>query len=147
MLYDCRYCGSNYLGHLCFCYKSACSDTCAPARCLSVPSHCSSHSRQAPRTAASAACVEHALRDTSIIDVLVLDGGALTPGLATVGSELGTDEIQNPKEVSTKDGTAPDGLTAGLSPLAGGMGGIVRAEDGLLFATRNAQYVFPSIYA
>ena len=86
------------------------------------------------------ACFQDAvlLADAGDVEVVDLEGGALSPGVTTFGSELGLDEIQAAKEVTTKDGTAPDGLLIPVPYLAGGPGGLIRAEDGLMFGTRNA---------
>ena len=85
----------------------------------------------------SSACVHDALRasngDVQLVD---LAGGAISPGLTTYGSALGLEEIQG--EVSTRDGRAPDALDRTVPGLAGGSGGLVRAVDGLQFATRHA---------
>ena len=70
------------------------------------------------------------------VDVFDLDGGAISPGLTTFGSNLGLEEIQG--EASTKDGVAPDALDRGVPRIAGGSGALIRAADGLLFATRHA---------
>ena len=89
------------------------------------------------------ACLSRALRLASAgnANVVDLEGGALSPGLTTYGSELGLDEIFSPKEVMAKDGIAPDGLRSSVPWLAGGTGGLIRAADGLMFGTRNALYV------
>ncbi|KAM5544023.1 hypothetical protein V8D89_002640, partial [Ganoderma adspersum] len=83
----------------------------------------------------SSACVHDALH-TSDVELVELAGGAISPGLTTYGSALGLEEIQG--EVSTRDGRAPDGLDRTVPGLAGGSGGLVRAVDGLQFATRHA---------
>ncbi|EJF61656.1 composite domain of metallo-dependent hydrolase [Dichomitus squalens LYAD-421 SS1] len=70
------------------------------------------------------------------VDVFDLEGGSISPGLTTFGSHLGLEEIQG--EASTKDGVAPDALNRGVPSIAGGSGALVRAVDGLVFATRNA---------
>ena len=85
----------------------------------------------------SSSCVHDALRasngDVQLVDLV---GGAISPGLTTYGSALGLEEIQG--EVSTRDGRAPDALDRTVPGLAGGSGGLVRAVDGLQFATRHA---------
>jgi len=70
-------------------------------------------------------------------DYVDLEGGSLAPGLLTFGSPLGLGEII--MESSTTDGYVFDAL-AGPSPpsIAGGSGSIIKASDGLQFATRNA---------
>ncbi|KAI1784449.1 composite domain of metallo-dependent hydrolase [Ganoderma leucocontextum] len=79
--------------------------------------------------APSSACVK--------VDVVDLEGGAISPGLTTYGSALGLEEIQG--EASTRDGRAPAPDVLGI---AGGGGALVRAVDGLQFATRHAHTAY-----
>ena len=84
-------------------------------------------------------CVADALSHSDEpLEIVNLEGGALTPGLTTYGSELGLDELQSERETSTKDGTAPNGLMSGVPPLAGGSSALIHAVDGLMFGTRVA---------
>ncbi|KAM5537547.1 hypothetical protein V8D89_008760 [Ganoderma adspersum] len=83
----------------------------------------------------SSPCVHDALH-ASKFELVDLAGGAISPGLTTYGSALGLEEIQG--EASTRDGRAPDGLDRTVPGLAGGSGGLVRAVDGMQFATRHA---------
>lgn len=75
------------------------------------------------------------LKDATIVD---LKGGALAPALISYGSNLGLEEIQG--EASTRDGVVYDALGGLGSPpsITGGDGALVRAADGLIFATRHA---------
>ncbi|KAL1742134.1 hypothetical protein HDZ31DRAFT_66247 [Schizophyllum fasciatum] len=67
-----------------------------------------------------------------VVEVVDLAGGWITPGLVSVGTALGLQEIS--MEESTKDGEVLDALTSD-APMAGA---VVRAADGLMFGTRNA---------
>ena len=87
--------------------------------------------------AGSSKCVQSALRQNSWdVHVVDLEGGSIAPGLTTFGSPLGLEEISG--EISTRDGTAPDGLTSSIPGLAGGSSALIRASDGLQFGTRHA---------
>ena len=87
--------------------------------------------------APSSECVQSALRQNSAdVEVIDLEGGSIAPGLTTFGSPLGLEEISG--EISTRDGTAPDGLTSSVPGLAGGGSALIRASDGLQFGTRHA---------
>ena len=59
----------------------------------------------------------------------------LRPTLISYGSPLGLEDIQG--EPSTHDGSTPNPLTSNSSPLLG-EGPVIRAVDGLKFATRDA---------
>ncbi|KAL5495679.1 hypothetical protein ACEPAI_1142 [Sanghuangporus weigelae] len=74
------------------------------------------------------------LRDSDAI-IVDLKGGAITPGLISFGSNLGLEEIQG--EISTIDGPVADPLHKDLPSILGDRL-LVRAADGLQFATRNA---------
>lgn len=65
-----------------------------------------------------------------------LKGGAISPGLVTFGSPLGLEVIQ--EEISTSDGYVYDPLSEGVPKILGGDGTLIRAVDGLQFATRDA---------
>ncbi|KAF8500595.1 carbohydrate esterase family 9 protein [Hysterangium stoloniferum] len=73
---------------------------------------------------------------------LDLAGGSLAPGLATYGSPLGIAEIQG--ESSTQDGDVFDPLTGSVPSILGGDSSVIRAEDGLQFATRDAELAYIS---
>ncbi|KAI0710591.1 carbohydrate esterase family 9 protein [Earliella scabrosa] len=93
--------------------------------------------------APSSECVHSALRQHSAdVEVIDLQGGSITPGLTTFGSPLGLEEISG--EISTRDGTAPDGLTSSVPSLAGGGSALIRASDGLQFGTRHALLAYRS---
>ncbi|KAL5534649.1 hypothetical protein ACEPAG_1112 [Sanghuangporus baumii] len=74
------------------------------------------------------------LRDSDAV-IVDLKGGAITPGLISFGSNLGLEEIQG--EVSTTDGPVADSLKKDLPNILGDRL-LIRAADGLQFATRNA---------
>lgn len=76
---------------------------------------------------------EDPTEDAFIVD---LQGGALSPGLATYGTNIGLEEIQG--EASTRDGAVLDPLIDKIPSIAGGEGAIIRAADGLAFFTRHA---------
>lgn len=63
-----------------------------------------------------------------------LKGGAISPGLISFGAPLGLKEID--QEPSTGDGEVTDPLVKEVSGLV--KGAVVRASDGLQFATRDA---------
>ena len=74
--------------------------------------------------------------DAEFVD---LEGGSIAPGLVSTGSPLGLQEID--QEASTQDGYVFDPLTEGVPEIVGGSGALIRAADGLQFATRDALYV------
>ncbi|KAI0670026.1 carbohydrate esterase family 9 protein [Trametes maxima] len=86
---------------------------------------------------ASECAVAAQTEDAEYID---LEGGALSPGLVTVGSPLGLEEITS--EESTIDGYVLDPLTHSVPEIVGGDGALVRAADGLLYGTRDALYAY-----
>ncbi|KAI0825194.1 carbohydrate esterase family 9 protein [Trametes gibbosa] len=90
---------------------------------------------------ATSACATsvHGDEDAEFVD---LEGGALSPGLVTVGSPLGLEEIT--AEESTIDGYVLDPLTQVVPEIAGGDGLLVRAADGLQFGTRDALLAYRS---
>lgn len=69
-------------------------------------------------------------------EIVDLQGGAISPSLVSYGSSLGLEEIEN--EVSTTDGVVYDALTSPIPSILGGDSSLIRAADGLIFATRNA---------
>lgn len=81
-----------------------------------------------------ASCAQHGL----ISDAMVVDteGGAVTPGLVSFGSQLGTQEIA--MEISTTDGVLFDPLEKDIPNMLGGDANVVRAVDGLQYGTRDA---------
>lgn len=78
-------------------------------------------------------CAEFLARQETV--VVDLKGGAVSPGLTSFGSNLGLEEIQG--EASTKDGAVYDPLDK-EAPGILGKGALIRAADGLQFATRHA---------
>jgi hypothetical protein len=70
------------------------------------------------------------------VDLIDLNGGSISPALTSFGSALGLEEIG--LEDSTNDGVVIDQLTGFVPQLMAAEGSIIRALDGLRFATRNA---------
>ncbi|EJC98798.1 composite domain of metallo-dependent hydrolase [Fomitiporia mediterranea MF3/22] len=70
--------------------------------------------------------------DSTIVD---LEGGSISPGLVSFGSDLGLQEIG--MEDSTTDGNVLDAFNKDLPSILGN-DAVIRAEDGLIFSTRNA---------
>ncbi|KAI0355379.1 composite domain of metallo-dependent hydrolase [Trametes cingulata] len=68
--------------------------------------------------------------------VMDLRGGTIAPGMMAFGSALGIEEIEN--EPSTGDGTRFDPLREDVPRVVGDVGAVVRADDALMFGTRNA---------
>ncbi|EAU91444.1 amidohydrolase [Coprinopsis cinerea okayama7 len=68
--------------------------------------------------------------------IVDLDGGSIAPGFLTFGSPLGLQNIA--AEASTNDGDILDPLVNSLPNIMGGDTAIVRASDGLEFASRDA---------
>lgn len=67
-----------------------------------------------------------------------LQGGAVAPALVSFGhdSRLGLEEISG--EISTSDGYVYDALLGDVPSVAGGDNAVIRAADGLQYATRDA---------
>lgn len=65
-----------------------------------------------------------------------LKGGSIAPGLLSYGSPLGLEDIQG--EPSTWDGAIYDPLGGKVPSIVGGDDSVIRAVDGLQFATRDA---------
>jgi len=78
------------------------------------------------------------LGDTNVF-VVDLEGGSLSPGLVTYGSPVGLQHID--QEASTNDGDVYDPLRKPVPDILGGDSAIIRAADGLQFASRDALYV------
>ncbi|KAH8116655.1 composite domain of metallo-dependent hydrolase [Phellopilus nigrolimitatus] len=74
--------------------------------------------------------------------VVDLKGGAISPGLISFGSPLGLEEIHG--EASTRDGSVYDPLEETIPNVVSGEGTLIRAVDGLQFATRNALLAYRS---
>lgn len=78
-------------------------------------------------------CLEHSTsNDAEWSD---LDGGSICPALISYGSPLGLEEIHDEK--STRDGAVLDPLADRIPRVLSG-NKVIRAVDGLLFATRDA---------
>ncbi|KAF9481821.1 hypothetical protein BDN70DRAFT_830235, partial [Pholiota conissans] len=77
-------------------------------------------------------------------DVVTKDlrGGVISPGLMTFGSPLGIEEISS--ESSTADGETYDAFKFDVPKILDDSGAVVRAIDGLMFATRNALTAYRS---
>ncbi|KAH8116643.1 composite domain of metallo-dependent hydrolase [Phellopilus nigrolimitatus] len=71
--------------------------------------------------------------DAEVVD---LKGGAISPGLVSFGSPLGLEEIEG--ESSTSDGFVYDPLAKAVPNIVGGDTALIRAADGLQYATRDA---------
>lgn len=84
-------------------------------------------------TGSTLTCAVENLVGYEIID---LEGGSLVPGLISFGAPLGLREIDG--EASTQDGRVFDPLNGRVPSIVGGDGAVIRAADGLMFATRNA---------
>ncbi|KAI0638507.1 composite domain of metallo-dependent hydrolase [Trametes polyzona] len=65
-----------------------------------------------------------------------LRGGTIAPGMMTFGTTLGIEEIES--EPSTGDGARFDPLSQDVPKIMGDLGGLVRADDALMFGTRSA---------
>lgn len=87
---------------------------------------------------AGSACAEYrASPDALTID---LEGGALGPGIVSAGSALGLQEIA--LEDSTTDGFVLDPLLGSVPKILGGNYALIKAVDGLQFATRDALFAY-----
>jgi hypothetical protein len=75
--------------------------------------------------------------DSHQVRIIDLQGGSISPSLVSYGPALGLSEIEG--EVSTRDGDVFDPLIAPTSPTAEQL--LVRAVDGLQFASRDALFV------
>ncbi|KDQ57519.1 hypothetical protein JAAARDRAFT_156260 [Jaapia argillacea MUCL 33604] len=73
---------------------------------------------------------------TSFTRVVDLAGGSIAPGLVAYGSPLALHEIQG--EASTADGYVFDALEEEVPKIVGGEYSVIRAVDGLQYATRDA---------
>ena len=84
------------------------------------------------------ACASFMPSETEDITFFDLDGGALAPALVSFSPNLGLEEIE--AEESTRDGSVFDALGGPGSPpsIIGSDGSLIRAADGLVFATRHA---------
>ncbi|KAJ3809316.1 carbohydrate esterase family 9 protein [Lentinula aff. lateritia] len=84
-------------------------------------------------------CIASVNVDSRTVD---LQGGSLAPGLISYGSPLGLVHIAG--EESTQDGEVFDGLIDKLPTILGGNTAVIRAVDGLQFATRDALLAYRS---
>ncbi|EIN11328.1 composite domain of metallo-dependent hydrolase [Punctularia strigosozonata HHB-11173 SS5] len=84
-------------------------------------------------------CNHFTSQTATIVD---LEGGSLAPGLISVGSQLGLEEIRG--EPSTQDGNVHDPLSGPVPKIVGGDYAVIRAVDGLQFATRDALLAYRS---
>jgi hypothetical protein len=85
-------------------------------------------------TGVTSSCVQAVADDD--VEYVNLHKGAIAPALTTYGSPLGLEEIQG--EPSTSDGFAFDPLFQEVPGVVGGDSAVIRAADGLQFATREA---------
>ncbi|KAI1784439.1 composite domain of metallo-dependent hydrolase [Ganoderma leucocontextum] len=84
---------------------------------------------------AASACAS-SVRAEENAEFIDLEGGSIAPGLVSTGAPLGLQEID--QEASTQDGYVLDPLTESVPEIVGGSGALIRAADGLQFATRDA---------
>ena len=84
---------------------------------------------------AASACAS-SVRPEEDAEFVDIEGGSIAPGLVSTGAPLGLQEID--QEASTQDGYVFDPLTEGVPEIVGGSGALIRAADGLQFATRDA---------
>ncbi|KDR75826.1 hypothetical protein GALMADRAFT_69126 [Galerina marginata CBS 339.88] len=89
---------------------------------------------------------EYCLHSTSLKDsnatYIDLEGGSISPGLVSFGSPLGMQHID--QEPSTNDGYVLDPLLRHIPDILGGDTSIIRAVDGLEYATRDALLAYRS---
>lgn len=83
----------------------------------------------------SGSCVTSAFEQPLEID---LEGGWISPALVSFGSQLGLQEIA--MESSTLDGAVLEPLNFKVPQFIDGL--MIKAVDGLQFATRDALYVY-----
>lgn len=74
--------------------------------------------------------------DVTVID---LQGGSISPGLVSVGTNLGLQHIA--MEPSTTDGVVYDVFSKNTPSIVGGDHSVIRAVDGLQFQSRDALFV------
>uniref|UniRef100_A0A8H8CQ82 Amidohydrolase-related domain-containing protein n=1 Tax=Psilocybe cubensis TaxID=181762 RepID=A0A8H8CQ82_PSICU len=86
-------------------------------------------------------CMGLDLKDT-IMEVVDLEGGSLSPALVSFGYPLGLVNIR--MEPSTNDGSLFDPLLGIIPKVLGGDTTVIRAFDGLQFGTRNALLAYRS---
>lgn len=84
-------------------------------------------------------CMSSKILGDANVFVIDLEGGSLSPGLVTYGSPVGLQHID--QEASTNDGYVYDPLRKAMPDILGGDSAIIRAADGLQFASRDALYV------
>lgn len=82
-------------------------------------------------------CNIHAPQDD--VTVVDLQGGSISPGLVSVGTNLGLQHIG--MESSTTDGSVYDVFSQKIPGVVGGHKSIIRAADGLQFQSRDALLV------
>ncbi|KAJ7490396.1 carbohydrate esterase family 9 protein [Mycena galericulata] len=75
-------------------------------------------------------------------DYVDLNGGSVSPGLMTLGSPLGLEEIRS--EPSTGDGSTFDAFRERVPAILNDPGAVVQAADALMFETRNALLAYRS---
>ncbi|KAJ3516436.1 hypothetical protein NLJ89_g1119 [Agrocybe chaxingu] len=80
-------------------------------------------------------CLVSATEDGPV-SVIDLEGGSVSPGLVSFGSPLGLEHIN--QEPSTNDGNVIDPLRYTVPDVLGGDSAMIRAVDGLQYASRDA---------
>ncbi|KAK0497265.1 hypothetical protein EDD18DRAFT_148225 [Armillaria luteobubalina] len=82
---------------------------------------------------------ENAYHDAVVVDLV---GGSVAPGFVSFGSALGLSHISG--EASTNDGPVIGPLLSNVPSILGGDGAIIRASDGLQFASRDSLLAYRS---
>lgn len=82
------------------------------------------------------ACLVDSLLTDRDVTVVSLDGGSVSPGFVSYGSDMGLEEIA--LEPSTTDGQVLDPLLQQVPKILGGDFLLSSAADGLQFGTRHA---------
>ncbi|KAK0218162.1 hypothetical protein IW262DRAFT_1449299 [Armillaria fumosa] len=82
---------------------------------------------------------ENAYHDAVVVDLV---GGSVAPGFVSFGSALGLSHISG--EASTNDGPVIGPLLSNVPSILGGDGAVIRASDGLQFASRDSLLAYRS---
>ncbi|PBK65801.1 carbohydrate esterase family 9 protein [Armillaria solidipes] len=82
---------------------------------------------------------ENAYHDAVVVDLV---GGSVAPGFVSFGSALGLSHISG--EASTNDGPVIEPLLSKVPSILGGDDAVIRASDGLQFASRDSLLAYRS---
>ncbi|KAK0488713.1 carbohydrate esterase family 9 protein [Armillaria novae-zelandiae] len=82
---------------------------------------------------------ENAYHDAVVVDLV---GGSVAPGFVSFGTALGLSHISG--EASTNDGPVIGPLLSNVPSILGGDGTVIRASDGLQFASRDSLLAYRS---